>query len=100
MTGSSSPSAPSPRLALVIFRLAPAGGLEQHALRLADILVRRGAKVTLVTTRPPASAPAGTDVEVLAARGRSNHGRLAAFAEDAARAVAGRFERTVAFHAI
>ena len=33
-------------------------------------------------------------------RGRTNHGRLAAFAEAAGRAVAGRFDRTVAFHAI
>ena len=30
MTGSD----PAPRIALVIFRLAPAGGLEQHCLRL------------------------------------------------------------------
>jgi UDP-glucose:(heptosyl)LPS alpha-1,3-glucosyltransferase len=93
--------APPRRIALVIFRLAPAGGLEQHCLRLAGILARRGAEVTLVTTRPPvAPPPDGVTIETLAARGRSNHGRLAAFAEDAARAVAGRFERTVVFHAI
>jgi len=39
-------------------------------------------------------------IETLSARGNSNHARLAAFAEDAARAVAGRFDRTVVFHAI
>src|ERR1700679_1433167 len=102
MTGSSPPGSGAPRrIALVFFRLAPAGGLEQHCLRLAEILIRRGAEVTLVTTRPPASPPpAGAMVEILTPRGRSNHGRLAAFAEDAARAVAGRFDRTVAFHAI
>jgi UDP-glucose:(heptosyl)LPS alpha-1,3-glucosyltransferase len=94
-------SSPPGRIALVIFRLAPAGGLEQHCLRLAEILARRGAAVTLVTTRPPASPPPdGVAIEALAARGRSNHGRLAAFAEDAARAIDGRFDRTVAFHAI
>jgi UDP-glucose:(heptosyl)LPS alpha-1,3-glucosyltransferase len=94
-------SSPPRRIALVIFRLAPAGGLEQHCLRLAEILVGRAAEVTLVTTLPPAApAPDGVAVETLAPRGRSNHGRLAAFAEDAARAVDGRFERTVAFHAI
>jgi UDP-glucose:(heptosyl)LPS alpha-1,3-glucosyltransferase len=101
MTASSPPHAPPLRIALVIFRLAPAGGLEQHCLRLAGILAGRGAQVTLVTTRPPASLPpAGVEIEVLRPRGRSNHGRLAAFAEDAARATAGRFDRTVAFHAI
>lgn len=88
------------KIALAIFRLTPAGGLEQHALRLAAELIRRGHAVTLVTTRAPAATPAGAALLVLAQRGRTNHGRLAAFAADAARATAGRFERTVAFHAI
>jgi UDP-glucose:(heptosyl)LPS alpha-1,3-glucosyltransferase len=96
MTGSSPPR----RIALAVFRLTPAGGLEQHALRLAAILVRRCCQVTMVTTRPPKTAPDGVDIELVASRGSTNHGRLAAFAEDAARAVAGRFDRTVAFHAI
>lgn len=96
MTASSAPR----RIALAIFRLTPAGGLEQHALRLAEILVRRGCQVTMITTRAPAAAPPGIGIELVAPRGRTNHGRLAAFAEDAAGAVAGRFDRTVAFHAI
>jgi hypothetical protein len=37
MTGSDPPR----RVALAILRLAPAGGLEQHALRLAAILAGR-----------------------------------------------------------
>lgn len=94
-------SSPRRRIALVIFRLAPAGGLEQHCLRLAEALIRRGAEVTLVTTRPPTAAlPEGAKLELVAPRGRANHSRMAAFAPDAARAVAGRFDRTVAFHAI
>ena len=96
MTGSSPPR----RIALAVFRLAPAGGLEQHALRLATILTGRGCEVTMVTTRPPATPPDRFRVELIASRGSTNHGRLAAFAEDAARAVAGQFNRTVAFHAI
>jgi UDP-glucose:(heptosyl)LPS alpha-1,3-glucosyltransferase len=88
-------------VALVIFRLAPAGGLEQHCLRLAQALVQRGCAVTLVTTRAPADgAPPGLGLELIAPRGLTNHGRLAAFARDAARAVAGRFDLTAAFHAI
>jgi UDP-glucose:(heptosyl)LPS alpha-1,3-glucosyltransferase len=93
-------SNPPRRIALAVFRLSPAGGLEQHALRLADILARRGCQVTMITTRPPAAPPPGVEIERLAARGSSNHGRLAAFAEDAGRAIAGRFGRSVAFHAI
>lgn len=96
MTGSSPPR----RIALAVFRLTPAGGLEQHALRLAGILAGRGCQVTMVTTRAPVAAPDGVEVELVASRGSTNHGRLAAFAEDAARAVGGRFDRTVAFHAI
>ena len=96
MTGSSAPR----RIALAVFRLSPAGGLEQHALRLAAILVARGNAVTIITTRGPDTTPAGVAVELIAGRGRTNHGRLAAFAADAARALAGRFDRTVVFHAI
>ncbi len=96
MTGSS----PTRRIALAVFRLTPAGGLEQHALRLAGILAGRGCEVRMLTTRAPAAAPASVEVELVASRGSTNHGRLAAFAEDAARAVAGGFDRTVAFHAI
>jgi UDP-glucose:(heptosyl)LPS alpha-1,3-glucosyltransferase len=99
MTASDS-RANGPRIALAIFRLTPAGGLEQHCLRLAAILRARGAAVTLATTRAPKEKPAGVQVETLAARGRTNHGRLAAFAKDAARTLAGRFDRTVAFHAV
>jgi UDP-glucose:(heptosyl)LPS alpha-1,3-glucosyltransferase len=96
MTASSAPH----RIALAVFRLTPAGGLEQHALRLADLLVRRGCQVTMVSTRPPTEPPPGVDIELIAARGRTNHGRLAAFAEDAARAIASRFDRSIAFHAV
>jgi len=96
MTESSGPV----RIALAVFRLAPAGGLEQHALRLAQILTRRGARTTMITTQPSAQTPPGVEIELVASRGSTNHGRLAAFAEDAGRAVAGRFDRSVAFHAI
>ena len=93
-------SRPPLRVALAIFRLSPAGGLEQHALRLATLLAARGCEVTLITTKAPMDLPpAAVRVEVIPARGRSNHGRLAVFAADAARAAAG-FDRRVAFHAI
>ncbi len=92
------PGVDRPRVALVIFRLVPAGGLEQHCLRLGALLRERGCDVTVVTTRP--SPDSDLPIELLPVRGRTNHGRLAAFAEDAVRAVAGRFDVTVAFHAI
>ena len=38
------------KIAIGIFRLLPRGGLEDHALRIADELARRGHEVTLHTT--------------------------------------------------
>jgi UDP-glucose:(heptosyl)LPS alpha-1,3-glucosyltransferase len=90
----------SERIGLAIQRLRPAGGLEQHAVRLAAELSRRGARVTILTTERPEVAPTAVEIEVMPARGLTNHGRLAAFAQDATRAMSGRFARTVAFHAI
>lgn len=87
-------------MALAVQRLVPAGGLELHALRLAALLKDRGCAVTIFTTRPPAAAPEGVTVRLMSPRGRTNHGRLATFAADAARAASGRFDRTVAFHAV
>ena len=88
-------------IGIAIFRLAPAGGLEQHALRLSGVLAERGHRVTLITTQAPAGPPPrGVHGEQYPARGRTNHGRLAAFAADAAHAAADRFDVTVAFHAV
>lgn len=87
-------------IAFAILRLVPAGGLEQHAQRLAEILTARGHSVTFLTTQATKRpAPAGMAVRRLPARGGTNHGRLAAFADDALAAAQG-FDRTVAFHII
>ena len=87
------------RIAFAIERLVPAGGLEQHALRLADLLVQRGHEVTLITTRAPAQPPPNVAVREIPGRGSSNHGRMAAFAEDAA-AAAREFDRSLVFHPV
>src|SRR5580698_2353977 len=87
------------RIAFAIERLVPAGGLEQHALRLADLLAQRGHEVTLITTRAPATPPLNVAVREIPGRGASNHGRMAAFAEDAA-AAAREFDRSLVFHPV
>ncbi|VVT25676.1 glycosyltransferase family 4 protein [Rhizobium sp. EC-SD404] len=83
-------------IAIVIFRLEPAGGLEIHALRLAEDLVARGHRVTIVTTRAT-QAPSGIDLLRVTQRGFTNHGRIAAFAMDMARETAGKFDLAVGF---
>jgi UDP-glucose:(heptosyl)LPS alpha-1,3-glucosyltransferase len=97
-----SASEATPRIALAIQRLAPAGGLEQHCLRLAEVLTGRGAQVTILTTESPLSAPCpGVRLTQIARHGLTNHDRLCRFADDAAKAGArGEFDLTVAFHAI
>ena len=76
-------------IALAIYRLEPAGGLERHALRLATLLAGRGHKVTLYTTGETASAPPGVETVRLTAPGASNHGRMVGFAEAVTKATAG-----------
>jgi UDP-glucose:(heptosyl)LPS alpha-1,3-glucosyltransferase len=67
------------RLALGIFRLQPAGGLERHALRIAGVLAERGHDVTLYTTQCTDSAPTGVKLSLLPNDGRTNHGSMDAF---------------------
>lgn len=84
-------------VAFGIFRLAPAGGLERHALRLAAELIRRGIHVTFYTNDAGNGVPEGADVVVLPRAGVSNHGALAAFSRALSAATRGRDELVVGF---
>ncbi|WP_404864314.1 glycosyltransferase family 4 protein [Georhizobium sp. MAB10] len=83
-------------IAIAIFRLEPAGGLEIHALRLAEDLAARGHRVTMVTTRAT-QVPSGIELHRIEPRGFTNHGRIAAFAQDMARETAGKFDLVIGF---
>lgn len=85
------------RVAFGIFRLAPAGGLERHALRLAAELIRRGIHVTFYTTAVGDDVPEGADVVILPRIGLSNHGALAAFSRALSAATSGRDQLVVGF---
>lgn len=65
--------------ALGILRLAPAGGLERHALRIAGALVERGHRVDLYTTVASEATPAGVEVTTLPRHARTNHGAMDEF---------------------
>ncbi len=94
--GKIAPSAPL-RIALAIYRLTPVGGLEDNCLRIAKELQRRGHDVTLLTAgdTPALSIPIQ---RLPRAAGRlTNHRRITVFAEDVRTAIAGRFDRSVAF---
>jgi UDP-glucose:(heptosyl)LPS alpha-1,3-glucosyltransferase len=99
MTAAPSPQTPPKlRIALAVFRLRPAGGREQQALALAAELAGRGHRVSIVTTTPAPDPPPNVAYAPVSRRGWTSHGRLAAFAADAARATRGQFDRTVNFH--
>jgi len=88
------------RIALAIFHLAPLGGREQQCLALARELAGRGHAVSLVFTGDAPALPPGVEAVTLPRRGRTSHQIMSAFAEDARRAIAGRFDRTVSFHVL
>jgi UDP-glucose:(heptosyl)LPS alpha-1,3-glucosyltransferase len=87
-------------IALAALRLEPAGGREMQCLALAAELMSRGHAVTIVSTTPPTRLPPGLNAMLIRRRGLTNHGRLAAFARDAAAVVRGRFDRAVVFHLV
>jgi UDP-glucose:(heptosyl)LPS alpha-1,3-glucosyltransferase len=85
-------------IAIGIFRLLPRGGLEDHCMRIAEELVRRGHDVTLFAT---GDLPETTvRAHRLERRGRSNHQRMAEFGRAFARASGAGFDRRVAFQPV
>jgi len=84
-------------IAIAVYRLAAAGGLERHAVRLAKALAAKGHIVTLYTTEAGQLGD-GLTIAGVARRGRSNQGRMAAFADDFSARALGRHDLTVGFH--
>jgi UDP-glucose:(heptosyl)LPS alpha-1,3-glucosyltransferase len=85
------------KIAIGIFRLVPRGGLEDHAIRIAEELARRGHAVTLFTTGQVPELGVATVSLQSRRKALTNHGRLAAFAADFAKATSGQFDRIVGF---
>jgi UDP-glucose:(heptosyl)LPS alpha-1,3-glucosyltransferase len=88
---------PAMKIALGIFRVLPAGGLERHALKLAQVLVARGHHVTLHTTAGTETAPPGIETVTLARAGWTNHAALEAFSAGFAAATSSGFDVIVGF---
>jgi UDP-glucose:(heptosyl)LPS alpha-1,3-glucosyltransferase len=83
-------------IALAVFRLATAGGIERDAVRLAGILTARGHGVSIYTTEA-GTLGQGLRIETIRRRGLTNHARMASFAADLS-AAAGRHDLVVGFH--
>lgn len=88
------------KIAIGIFRLTPRGGLEDHAIRIAEELAGRGHEVTIFTTgKVPDIAVATVSLDSRR-KAFTNHGRLEVFATDFRAATKGRFDRVVGFQAM
>lgn len=87
------------KLALLLFRYFPHGGLQRDCLRVAETLAHRGHAVMLICGTWQGPRPAGPDLHILGRRGRTNHGADAAFARAAiALARSARVDAVVGFN--
>jgi UDP-glucose:(heptosyl)LPS alpha-1,3-glucosyltransferase len=84
-------------IAFGIFRLVPTGGLERHALRLAEALRARGQAVTIFTTAGDETTRANIACEILPRGGYTNHGAMVHFSTAFSAATGGRFDLIVGF---
>lgn len=85
-------------IALGIFRLAPRGGLEDHCLRIAEELRKRGHDVTVFATGDLPKVAVRT--QQLKRHGHSNHERMARFGEAFSAASSKGFDRRVSFQPV
>jgi UDP-glucose:(heptosyl)LPS alpha-1,3-glucosyltransferase len=76
------------KLALLLFRWFPHGGLQRDCLAIAKALAARGHQVEIVCGAWDGPRPAGIAVRVLGFGGLTNHGRNRRFAARAAAALA------------
>jgi len=67
------------KIALGIFRLQPAGGLERNALKLAELLAERGHRVVLHTTVTAQLRPPGVEIVTVKRTGVTNHAAMKSF---------------------
>lgn len=83
-------------VAIAIFDIARAGGIERDANRVARELIGRGHRVRLYST---SAGPLVDNIPItkLPRRGLTNHGRMAAFADDLGRVVDRRRQLVVGF---
>lgn len=87
------------KLAMVLYHYFPWGGLQRDFARVAREAVSRGHEVVALVSHWEGAAIEGVSVKTLSARGRSNHGRMAAFARSlTAHLQASEYDRVLGFN--
>ncbi len=87
------------KLAFVLFRYFPYGGLQRDFLKIARECRTRGHQVSIFTMRWDGEIPEGFDVHIVTARGFTNHRRCKEFARQLqTRDLASRYDLIVGFN--
>ncbi|HBD10766.1 MAG TPA: glucosyltransferase I RfaG [Porticoccaceae bacterium] len=87
------------KLALVLYKYFPFGGLQRDMLDIAQVAAQRGHQVTVFCSAWQGARPAGIDLHRIPGRGLSNAGRMQCFARHLAKALKGaKFDRVVGFN--
>ena len=87
------------KIALVVFRFFPYGGLERDMLRVAECAARRGHAVTVLTTKWDGALPDGIKIEFIKISAWSNHAKMREFEQKVQPRLA-EFDVTAAFNRI
>ncbi|MCQ2353326.1 MAG: glycosyltransferase family 4 protein [Victivallaceae bacterium] len=87
------------KIALVVFRFFPYGGLERDMLRVAECAARRGHEVTVLTTKWDGALPDGIKIEFIKISAWSNHAKMREFEQKVQPRLA-EFDVTAAFNRI
>ena len=85
------------RLAMVIFKYFPYGGLQRDMLRMAQTALKRGHAVTVFASSWSGPRPGGCEVRLLPVKALTNHGALQQFAVQAIRETRG-FDAVLMFN--
>ena len=87
------------KLAFVLYRYFPFGGLQRDMLDIAREALQRGHQITVYCTSWDGDILHGIDVQVIPARGWSNAARMSAFSRDLPAALAAKnFDLVVGFN--
>ena len=84
------------KLAFLIFKYFPYGGLQRDCLRLANFCAEQGHNVTIITMDWQGAKPEYVKVNIIPNRGLSNHSRAKHFAK-AVEGLLTNFDKVIGF---
>ncbi|MCL4133063.1 UNVERIFIED_CONTAM: hypothetical protein GTU68_031446 [Idotea baltica] len=87
------------KLAVCLYKLFPFGGLARDCVRILSLCYGKGAKIDLFVMECQGDIPAGFNVEVIKAKGLTNHSRVASYiAQIKPRIAKGNYDLVIGFN--